>query len=142
MTRYEAARALGVAPSEVRDVEETQDGARVRMTNGAVRLITPGDGVFACDDHPASAHLRRWAEPVEETDEPRLSEPEDEGEGEGQREGEGEQQGDEVPDGTIEQVLAWVGDDQARAVRALDAEHAREKPRSTLVARLTELREG
>ncbi|MEU4576619.1 hypothetical protein [Nonomuraea sp. NPDC023979] len=163
MTRFEAARALGVAPSEVRDVEETGDGARVRMTNGAVRLIT-GDGVFACDEHPASAHLRRWEESepesVEDADEPRLGEgegegqddgegegeqqgePEGKGEGQGQPEGEGEHQGDEVPDGTVEQVLAWVGDDQARAVRALDAEHAREKPRSTLVARLTELREG
>jgi hypothetical protein len=133
MTRFEAARALGVAPSEVRDVEETQDGARVRMTNGAVRLVTPGDGVFACDDHPASAHLRRWQEPepLEETEEPVKVEDETTDPTEG-----------EVPDGTVEQVLGWVGDDQARAAQALTAEQARDRPRSTLVARLEELREG
>lgn len=47
--------------------------------------------------------------------------------------------GDEVPDGTVETVLAWVGDDGDRARRALVAEGGREKPRTGLTAKLTEL---
>lgn len=44
-----------------------------------------------------------------------------------------------VPTGSIAVVLAWVGEDRERAVRALDAEHATEKPRVTLVAALEAL---
>ncbi|SEN86805.1 hypothetical protein [Nonomuraea pusilla] len=42
-------------------------------------------------------------------------------------------------DGTINEVLAWVGDDQERAVQARDEESARDKPRSTLLAQLDEI---
>lgn len=41
-----------------------------------------------------------------------------------------------VPDGTVEAVLAWVGDDPERAQRALDYERAKPTPRTTLVAEL------
>jgi len=41
-----------------------------------------------------------------------------------------------VPDGTAEDVLAWVGDDTERALAAIEAEEAREKPRKTLLAKL------
>lgn len=47
--------------------------------------------------------------------------------------------GDAVPDGTIAEVLDWVGDDLDRARVALDAEQAAKKPRTTLVGALTEL---
>lgn len=39
----------------------------------------------------------------------------------------------EPPDGTKDDVLAWVGDDRQRAEQALEAEHRRDKPRTTLV---------
>ena len=42
-------------------------------------------------------------------------------------------------DATIEAVLAWVGDDEARAAQASVAEAAKDKPRSTLLAKLHEL---
>lgn len=45
----------------------------------------------------------------------------------------------EVPQGNAEEVLAWVGDDPDRARLALDAEQARDKPRTTLAAKLTKL---
>lgn len=45
----------------------------------------------------------------------------------------------EVPTGTVAAVLGWVGDDRERAVRALDAENAADKPRTTLVAALQAL---
>jgi hypothetical protein len=46
--------------------------------------------------------------------------------------------GDEPPvDGTIDDLMAWVNDDRERAVQALAAEQAKDKPRSTVVKRLT-----
>lgn len=46
--------------------------------------------------------------------------------------------GDEPPvDGTIDDLMAWVNDDPERAAAALAAEQAKDKPRSTVVKRLT-----
>jgi hypothetical protein len=46
--------------------------------------------------------------------------------------------GDEPPvDGTIDDLMAWVNDDRERAAAALTAEQAKDKPRSTVVKRLT-----
>lgn len=42
----------------------------------------------------------------------------------------------EVPQGNAEEVLAWVAGDLERARQALDAEQARDKPRTTLAAKL------
>lgn len=48
--------------------------------------------------------------------------------------------GGEVPDGTVADVMAWVGDDPDRARQALDAETTKgDKARSTLVATLTSI---
>jgi hypothetical protein len=44
----------------------------------------------------------------------------------------------QVPDGSIQQVLAWVGNDKDRAQAALDAEQAKPTPRSSLVEKLNE----
>ena len=46
---------------------------------------------------------------------------------------------DAVPDGTVAAVLGWVGDDRERAARALEAENATDKPRTTLVGALEAL---
>lgn len=47
---------------------------------------------------------------------------------------------DDVPDGTVPEVLEWVGDDQARASAALLAEQRRhDPPRKTLVEPLEDL---
>lgn len=45
-------------------------------------------------------------------------------------------------DGTAADVLAWVGEDPERAEEALEAEQAKDKPRSTLVKQLEKLAEG
>jgi hypothetical protein len=45
----------------------------------------------------------------------------------------------DVPQGNAEEVLAWVGDDPDRARQALDAEQARDKPRTGVAAKLTKL---
>lgn len=48
--------------------------------------------------------------------------------------------GDEPPvDGTIDALMEWVGDDKERATRALEAEQGKDKPRSTVVKRLSSL---
>lgn len=44
-------------------------------------------------------------------------------------------------DGTAADVLAWVGDDPERAAEALEAEQAKDKPRTTLVKQLEKLAE-
>jgi hypothetical protein len=50
---------------------------------------------------------------------------------------------DHVPDGTVAEVLGWVGDDRDRAQLALDAEGERSgPPRRTLVAQLETLAAG
>lgn len=45
---------------------------------------------------------------------------------------------DDVPDGTVAEVLAWVraGDPEERAGRAVREEYARERPRRTLLTAL------
>jgi len=47
----------------------------------------------------------------------------------------------DVPDGTADEILAWVGDDIERALAAIEAENAREKPRKTLLAKLDSIGE-
>lgn len=42
-------------------------------------------------------------------------------------------------DGTIDDLVRWVGDDPERARQALEAEQAKDKPRSTVVKRLAAL---
>ena len=47
-------------------------------------------------------------------------------------------EGDEPPvDGTIDDLMAWVDGDPDRAAQALEAEQAKDKPRSTVVKRLS-----
>lgn len=45
----------------------------------------------------------------------------------------------EIIEGPVDQVLAWVGGDQERARRALDAEMMMEDPRKTLTTRLAKM---
>lgn len=44
--------------------------------------------------------------------------------------------GDEVPGGSVDDVLGWVGDDRTRAVMALMVERDRPKPRAGVVEKL------
>ena len=43
-----------------------------------------------------------------------------------------------VPEGSVKEILAWVGEDSAKAKKALEAEEAGEG-RKTLVTKLTEI---
>jgi hypothetical protein len=44
---------------------------------------------------------------------------------------------DPVPDGTVEEIVEWVGDDEDRRRAALAAELAADRPRSTLITQLS-----
>lgn len=46
---------------------------------------------------------------------------------------------DDVPAGTMADVLAWVGDDKERARAAVKAEKARPDPRTSLLAKLAKI---
>jgi hypothetical protein len=46
---------------------------------------------------------------------------------------------DDVPDGTVDDVMAWVGDDRARALRALTKEQAAKSPRRSLMDQLAKV---
>lgn len=47
--------------------------------------------------------------------------------------------GDGVPDGTANQILAWVNNEPERAAAALEAERAKAEPRTSLIAKLEKL---
>lgn len=140
MDKHEAGRVLGLADADVLSVEETEDGTKVTTRDGGDRLIRD-DGVWAMTGHPATAQLRRivpgygrWAEPGEP-----LPEVPDSAYGEDGVPLDPPPADDEVPDGTADAILAWVGDDAERAQRALAAEDRREHPRSTLVDKLRKI---
>ncbi len=46
---------------------------------------------------------------------------------------------DDVPSGTVPEILSWVGEDKDRAQKALDAEKDDDKPRKGLVKSLEEI---
>ena len=116
---------------------------RVRMLkaaraywNYAVQEFKEGEEYFGdlarhlLDNAPAGAVEVLEADPEPEpVPEPPAEPPADAGAG-----------GDEPPvDGTIDDLMAWVNDDPERAGRALAAEQAKDKPRSTVVKRLAVL---
>lgn len=43
-----------------------------------------------------------------------------------------------VPEGTVKEIIAWVGDDTDRAARALETERASNEPRKGLMRQLEE----
>lgn len=132
-------QVLGMKPSEIvaaADISdpdaaalvvETHDGKRVLLTpdddDGATYTVTPWDGSM-----PGAPVLDGEAVLVGEAGPELVFRTDD-----------GAVDLSEVPDGSAEVVLAWVGEDKNRAARALAAEQAREKPRSGVVGPLDKL---
>lgn len=50
----------------------------------------------------------------------------------------GDTDGDGVPNGSVSEVMAWVGDDSGRARQALESEQKRSQPRSSLITQLND----
>jgi hypothetical protein len=116
MERVEAARRLHVAEQDVRKVEPHPDGVVVTLADGTTRLLTE----HGWKRYEASAEdLDASGEPKTES-EPGVERATDV----------------EVPEGSVREILAWVGDDHERATEALRVEQARETPRKSLVREL------
>jgi hypothetical protein len=136
MERGDVARLLSVADADVESFEETTYGLLVTVRDGGRRVVTK-DGLFACDGHPANAQLRRWpghlvGEAGPELVLPPVGEPVSSVET-------SEPLPEAVPEGSAEVVLSWVDGDPERALAAWEAEQARDKPRTTLLAALEKL---
>lgn len=113
--------------------EQVANGELVAVAGTPRQVEVPGGGYRweLDDDAPAEP------DPEPEGDEPA----EDEGEA-----ADGDEEpvdGDEPPDGNIDDVLDWVGDDPARARQALEVEQSESgKGRSSLIGTLTGIAEG
>lgn len=70
------------------------------------------------------------------------SQPEAETSGASESEPEAAPDDEEVPEGTVNATLEWVGDDKDRAQRALDKEKASDDPRVTLIRELEDILDG
>lgn len=148
MERGDVARLLQVADADVESYELAPDGLFVNLRDCG-RIVVATEGVFACDDHPANRQLRPW--PGRDTSLPGylvpapevvVAVPEGIQPGEWastQGDGSGEPLPEAVPDGTIDEILAWVDGNPERALQAYEVEETRDKPRSTLLAKLEEL---
>jgi hypothetical protein len=141
LSKAEAAQRLGVPEREVLEVQAADDGDHVTTTDGVSYHVTddrvaylanyPKDTLFPVHEPP----------PAEERPAELLGEPE------GVQGAQGAQDADppkleddeDVPEGAVGQVLAWVNRDRARAARALKVEREREEPRATLVTQLERL---
>jgi hypothetical protein len=151
LSHEEAARALGMKTREVVEVVEVgpdwvatlHDGTRMRLGGEVVRdaaglVLKLGEvGELTTEDDDDTGVLTLVGERgPERVDFPTSVEV---------HSGEtvlGQARADalaEVPEGTVDEVLAWVDGDPERAMLASIAEQEREKPRSTLLAKLDEL---
>lgn len=118
MTREEAARLLGAKLREVVEVVPVDGGHVVTNHVGNHTLIADtGELVFGVDAPPA-------------------------GDGEDQAPVVDAEPADQVPAGSVTDVLAWVGDDLERAAAVLTAEQAAAAPRKTLLEQLGKLASG
>ena len=134
LSKAEAAARLGVPEREVLDVADAEGDYRVSTTDGVAYLVTEGGEVAYLANYPPDTLFPVHKPPP--APEPTGEHVDEDGKGEGGGEDGGEE---EVPDGAIGEVLAWVNRDQARAARALRAERDREEPRQTLVTQLERL---
>lgn len=143
----DAARLMGMKPSQIAEVYEVEDGTLVvSVGDGAQTLIADGrcSAVFPRRELPG---VRVTEVVAEEQEAAAASEPDcgtcggtgavEEGEMCPDCAEPNQDDTDTVPDATAEKVLEWAGDDKARLERALDAELHRESPRSTLVTKLS-----
>lgn len=133
MEHGDVARLFDVADADVRHYVVDDDSVSVVLTDGVERVWTP-DGVFAVNDCPQNRNLRPLPDDLKGalvTEDETQAEP-----GVPEEEVPGEPDGDDVPEGTADEVLSWVDGDPKRAALAIETEEQREKPRSVLLGNL------
>lgn len=127
MDLNEAAARMGMkAGTEVVDVAETDDG-HVVTTHDGQRTLIHSDGSMT---HGVADPDVEVVEEISDEEAAQIAAYVDRATEVGD---------DEVPDGTANEVLEWVGEDVDRAERALDVELHSENQRTTLVAKLSAL---
>jgi hypothetical protein len=117
LTVEQAAKRLGMKPSEIVSVDQVDEGAAVTTHDASVTLIAH-DGGLVFGWQPADA--------------------DDQGDDDAQAEA--APVAIKVP--TVAEVLAAVGEDPDKAADALAEEQSRDKPRPTLVAGLQKILEA
>lgn len=118
----DAARRLGVPAAEVVAVEDTMHGPVATTHDGWRYLITDAGRLAYFGNAPKNTSFPVFTPP-----------PEPEGPAV-------DLDGDGVPDGTVKQLLEWVGEDLERAALALAAERDKgDDARQTLVVQLEKL---
>jgi glycerophosphoryl diester phosphodiesterase len=130
LSTHDAAKLLGMAEHEIVGVHASEAGHIVVTHDGTPTLVAE-DGKLVFGATAIAARLGALEEPAADDQATPL--------GEGDQTPAMPPAGDVVPDGTIEVVLAWVGEDKDRATQALDAERVRPAPRSGLLTKLEAL---
>lgn len=129
-TRAMLARAMGMRPSEIVDMEYLRSGVVVTTHCGTKSHVgedgtvttPPPDDVAAAPAPPPERKPKTQEPPPA----PKTSEPP-------------EGSAAEVPSGSVAVVMEWVGDDQDRAAAALAREQLSEVPRKSLIEALQHL---
>lgn len=160
LTREQAARALGMKTREIREITRADGGYEVTTHDGQRTLVgrdgallPAGGPVAGTAEEQAAGSARReppaksalkpeWVEHavasgMDRASAAAMSKAELVAKTGGASEP--EQEPSPVPDGTPEEVLAWVDGDKERAAAAHDVEMDREQPRAELAAALEEL---
>lgn len=140
--RRQLSRVLGMKPAEIVAAVELPDAD----PPAAVVQTHDGQHVLVTSDQDGNPVVQPWdgrlpGAPVDGGEEVLVSEhgpelitgarvvdPNERANGQGDS--------DAVPVGTVEEVLAWVGEDKDRAARALVVERDSDKPRKSLVDQL------
>jgi hypothetical protein len=123
----EAAQRMGMkAFKEVVDVVETPDGHVVTTHDGFRTLIHPDGAMTFGVPEPDVEVVEEISEVEAQAIAEHVNRVTEAGD-------------DDVPDGTANEIMEWVGEDIARGERALAVELKRDPQRSTLVAKLSNL---
>ncbi len=142
LTIDQAAALLLTSPAEVASVADGPHGPAVTTTDGCVYWIVPDDdpdahGKTGIMFAPGGAYRGSFPVYSRTVLEIIALEADEELADDGLAGGDAEP-GDPVPDGTVNDVLEWVGDDPERAVAALAFEQAG-KVRVSLITALEEI---
>lgn len=127
--RTELARRMGIKADEIEDVSDGPAGLVIATRDGATYIDVPEDN----PDAEGKTGLMFLSAPSETFDGSFPVFASEALDAEGPVDG---LDPEDVPDGTVDDVLGWVDDSPERAAAALDIEEARSKPRSSLVEAL------
>lgn len=137
ITTADAAARLGVKESEIASAEHAPEGALITTTAGVRYVDVPEDRPDG--EGKTGLMYRTLPDPDRVYSFPCFVPPVEDLEDLVEAEADTEGADEDVPDGSIDDVLAWVADDPGRARVALAAELDRPKPRKTLVEDLEDL---